>query len=55
MGLTRVGDGGGDASENIVVHEVPLADVEEWLEGQRRAGKGVDLKIWAGMYFLRDA
>lgn len=50
--LRRVGSGGGVAGENITVHEVPLADVEPWLEAQRAAGKAVDPRIYTGLYFL---
>jgi ADP-ribose pyrophosphatase len=51
-GLTRTGDGGGVAGEDIVVHLVPLDDIRAWLD--RRLGEGVliDPKIYAGLYFL---
>jgi len=51
-GLKKTGDGGGDASEKITVHEVPLADVREWLHAQAAAGKAIDIKVWAGLYFV---
>lgn len=51
-GLKRVRPGGGDESETILVHEVPLADVAAWLDEQRRAGKKVDPRIYAGLYFV---
>ena len=55
-GLVRVGAGGGDASENIKVHEVPLAEAANWLLRQGRAGYPLDPKLWAGLYFAeRDA
>ena len=50
-GLKKVGDGGGDEHEEIEVHEVPVGEVAAWVAGQARAGKGVDLKVWAGLYF----
>lgn len=50
-GLTRVGDGGGDEHENITVHEVHLFDAEQWLQQQARAGKIIDLKVYAALYF----
>ena len=50
-GLKKVGAGGGDASEDIVIHEVPLEDTVAWLEEQQRAGKGIDFKIYTGLYF----
>ena len=49
--LTREHAGGGDQTEDIVVHEIPLAEVPEWLMQQHAAGKQIDLKVYAGMYF----
>ncbi|MCC6751179.1 MAG: bifunctional nicotinamidase/pyrazinamidase [Deltaproteobacteria bacterium] len=49
--LRRVAPGGGDASESIVVHEVPLAEVHGWLLTQQRRGLLVDTKVYAGLYF----
>jgi len=55
-GLSRVGPGGGDASENIVVHVVPLSEVDDWLTAQQSAGKPLDPKIYAALYWLlRDS
>lgn len=51
-GLQRVGAGGGDASEAIVVHEVPREGVAAWLDGKRREGYSIDPKLYAGLYFL---
>jgi ADP-ribose pyrophosphatase len=51
-GLTRVGPGGGDASENIIVHLVPLAEVDDWLTGQQAAGKLLDPKVYTALYWL---
>ena len=51
-GLTRVGPGGGDDSEDIEVHIVPLKDVDAWLTRQQSAGKPMDPKIYAGLYWL---
>ena len=53
-GLTKVSDGGGDASEKIVVHAVPLAELPDWLEERRRAGWGLDPKIYVGLFWLRQ-
>lgn len=53
--LERVADGGGDASENIIVHAVPLEDVTGWLEARQREGLPPDAKIFAGLFFLRDS
>ena len=46
-GLAKVGAGGGDDSEDITIHEVPLAQVFSWLDQQ---GCPADLKLLAGLY-----
>lgn len=52
--LQRVGEGGGTEDEDIVVHEVPLADAEAWLSEKRAQGVAVDAKVYSGLWFLRD-
>ena len=52
-GLTRVGPGGGDDSEDITVHEIPLAEVRRFLAAKAAEGRCVDPKIYAGL-FLAD-
>lgn len=52
-GLRKENDGGGDAAEEIVVHEIPLAEVVDWLAAREREGFLIDVKIWAGLYFAR--
>jgi ADP-ribose pyrophosphatase len=52
-GLSKRGPGGGDATEKIVVHEVPLARVESWLRRQAKRGVLVDLKVYAALAFCR--
>ncbi len=49
-GLRRISSGGGDASERITVHTVPLAGVTPFVESRRAAGCAVDLKLYAGLY-----
>lgn len=49
--LKRVGDGGGDETENITVHEVPLAEVDAWLAAHSDAA-AIDPKIHAGLRLL---
>jgi ADP-ribose pyrophosphatase len=51
-GLKRVSAGGGDSSEDIRVREVPLRTVDAWLRRQARRGAHIDVKIYAGLYFL---
>ena len=50
--LRRVGVGGGVAHEDIMVHEVPLAEVHDWLEARAKVGWLVDPKVYAGLYFV---
>ena len=51
-GLSKVHDGGGDASENILVHEIPVDDVPAWLAQKAEQGFEMDLKLWAGLWLL---
>lgn len=51
-GLTRVQAGGGDPSEEIVVHEVPRSQVAEFVAAKMAQGLAVDPKVYAGIYFL---
>jgi ADP-ribose pyrophosphatase len=51
-GLRRTGKGGGVEHEDIVVHEIPLAEVTAWLESKARTGVLIDPKIYAGLFFV---
>jgi len=53
--LRRVGAGGGIGHEEIVVHEIPLEEVHQWLESRAAKGTLVDPKVYAGLYFLGRA
>lgn len=53
-GLRKVGPGGGDDSEDIETHVVPLAEADEWLESRRRSGMPLDPKIFAALYWLKN-
>ncbi|HLL30329.1 MAG TPA: NUDIX hydrolase [Allosphingosinicella sp.] len=44
-GLTRIGEGGGIAGEDIAVHRVKLADVPAFIAERRKAGVAVDAKL----------
>jgi len=48
----RVGVGGGDASEKITTHEVPLAELRRFLADRAAAGLAVDPKIYAGLFLV---
>ena len=52
-GLQRTGDGGGDASENITVHEVALDEVDNWLAERQQRGANIDFKVYAGLYLAQ--
>ncbi|MBL7686105.1 MAG: NUDIX hydrolase [Deltaproteobacteria bacterium] len=51
--LKKVSEGGGVESEKITVHEVPLSNVDAWLKQMKNEGKEIDIKVYAGLYFLR--
>ena len=52
-GLRKVGDGGGDATEDIRTHVVSLANVDGFLEDCASNGLFVDPKVYAGIHFAR--
>ncbi len=47
------GAGGGDQSETIDVHVVPVTQLEVWLKSQESLGKWVDPKVLLGAYVAR--
>ena len=49
--LRKVSEGGGDGTENIQVHAVPLAELQSWIETKRKEGCLVDYKVYAALYF----
>ncbi|MFP4207842.1 MAG: NUDIX hydrolase [Wenzhouxiangella sp.] len=49
--LTPVGPGGGDDSEDIIVHRIPAAAVDGWLLDRYRAGLAIDPKIFTALYW----
>jgi ADP-ribose pyrophosphatase len=44
-GVRKIGEGGGDESEDINVHLVPRAEVPNFIEQKRAEGFGVDAKL----------
>ena len=44
-GLTRIGDGGGVAGEDIIVYRVPVADVPAFVAARRTEGLAIDVKL----------
>ncbi|MBI5095746.1 MAG: NUDIX hydrolase [Candidatus Hydrogenedentes bacterium] len=51
-GLRKVGKGGGVQNESIMVHEIPLAEIQTWLEVKAKAGFIIDPKVFTGLYFV---
>lgn len=45
VGLTKVSEGGGVEGENITVHRVALAELEDFIDSKRREGCGIDVKL----------
>ncbi len=50
--LQKVGPGGGDETENIVVHEVPRRSAGAWLFARAAEGYSIDPKLFAGLWFI---
>ena len=50
--LQQTGPGGGDDSEDITVHVIPLNEVHDWLQQQMDSGLPVDPKIYSALYWL---
>jgi len=55
LDLERVSAGGGVDGEDITVHEVPIAGIEEWLAQQAARGRLVDPRIYVALYFAGRA
>ena len=51
-GLRKVGEGGGDASEDITVHSIPRARAAAWLVEKMGEGYELDAKLWAGLWMI---
>ena len=51
-GLEKISDGGGDHTENIIVHEISFRSAEKWLKSKIKKGYLLDPKIYAGLYFF---
>jgi ADP-ribose pyrophosphatase len=44
-GVRKIGEGGGDENEDIVVHLVPRSDIPNFIEQKRAEGYGIDVKL----------
>ena len=55
-GLEKVSSGGGDDTESIITHLVPLAEAHQWLAAKGRDENVIiDLKVYAGLDWLLHA
>lgn len=52
-GAYRVAEGGGEGSERITVHVVPLAGVGAWMREREAGGALIDMKLLAGLHIAR--
>lgn len=52
--LSSVAQGGGVGGENITSHEVARSDLPGWIEDMKRAGKRLDVKVYAGLGMLNQ-
>lgn len=50
--LTRIDAGGGDETEDIIVHEIPRSEAAGWLSRKMAEGYALDPKLWAGLWFI---
>lgn len=52
--VRKTGQGGGDASESIIVHAIPLPDLPQFLTQRRADGTLIDLKVYLAMCLLNQ-
>lgn len=50
--VRKVGPGGGDDTEDLVAHAVPLAGIDAWIGRMEAEGALVDAKLYASLYLL---
>lgn len=55
LGARRVAPGGGDDSESISVHLVPLEELDAWVRRRQAEGSAVDGRVYAGWALARMA
>jgi len=52
-GLTRAHEGGGVDHEDITVHLVPIAQVDDWLKSRAAAGQAIDVKVYTAAAMIK--
>ncbi|MFN4039814.1 MAG: NUDIX hydrolase [Erythrobacter sp.] len=50
--LQRVGAGGGEGDENILVHRIPVDEIADFVAAWREAGHGVDVRV--ALFLTKD-
>jgi ADP-ribose pyrophosphatase len=55
LDLRKVGEGGGDDTEDIIVHEILRDEAGAWLHAMVAKGYSIDSKLFAGLWFLEHA
>ena len=53
LDVVKIASGGGDATESIKVHGIPLKEADIWLYEMEKKGFLVDPKVYVGLYFLK--
>jgi len=53
-GCEKVAEGGGDDTEDITVHVVPVKEIYDWLHKMRDEGKAISSNIFYGLNFVKD-
>jgi ADP-ribose diphosphatase len=51
-GLEQRESGGGVGGEDITVHRIPRNAVADWLQRMNNDGVMIDVKVWAGLWWL---
>ncbi len=51
--VEKIAAGGGDDHEDISIHEVPLDEIDHWLDQMRDTGKLIDSRVLGGLYLLQ--
>lgn len=52
--LQKQGVGGGVGNEKIKLHEIPLHEMQAWLQTKQKEGVYIDHKIYVALYFLQS-
>jgi len=52
--VRQVSDGGGDESEDILVHTIPLATIDDWLKSFSAETTLIDPKVYAALYLISE-